>query len=211
MNKLYAKDQTNNMDRRVLCDELGNLQVDVQTTALPSGASTSAKQDTGNTSLNNIDGKITACNTGAVVVSSSALPSGASTDAKQDTGNTSLSSIDGKITACNTGAVTISVIPTTGTQANASNGITTVGIDENSTTVDCQYVRSIVAMGSVDQICTITIFASQDNAKFYNTGTSFTSSGAEDFYISLVNASGRYNRLQYSATSTLVTATICGK
>lgn len=50
---------------------------------LPSGAATSAKQDTGNTSLSSIDGKITAVNTGAVVVSSSALPSGAATSAKQ--------------------------------------------------------------------------------------------------------------------------------
>lgn len=50
---------------------------------LPSGAATSAKQDTGNTSLSSIDGKITAVNTGAVVVSSSALPSGAATAAKQ--------------------------------------------------------------------------------------------------------------------------------
>lgn len=38
---------------------------------------------TGNTSLASIDGKITAVNTGAVVVSSSALPSGAATAAKQ--------------------------------------------------------------------------------------------------------------------------------
>ncbi len=44
---------------------------------------TAAKQDTGNTSLASIDGKITAVNTGAVVVASSALPSGASTAAKQ--------------------------------------------------------------------------------------------------------------------------------
>lgn len=50
---------------------------------LPTGASTAAKQDTGNTSLSSIDGKITAVNTGAVVVSSSALPSGAATSAKQ--------------------------------------------------------------------------------------------------------------------------------
>ena len=42
---------------------------------LPSGASTSAAQTTGNTSLSSIDGKITACNTGAVVISS-ALPTG---------------------------------------------------------------------------------------------------------------------------------------
>lgn len=44
---------------------------------------TAAKQDTGNTSLSSIDGKITAVNTGAVVVASSALPSGAATAAKQ--------------------------------------------------------------------------------------------------------------------------------
>lgn len=50
---------------------------------LPTGASTSANQTTGNTSLASIDSKITAVNTGAVVVSSSALPTGAATSAKQ--------------------------------------------------------------------------------------------------------------------------------
>lgn len=63
---------------------------------LPTGASTSAAQTTGNASLASIDGKITAVNTGAVVVSSSALPSGAATSANQTTANSSLSSIDGK-------------------------------------------------------------------------------------------------------------------
>lgn len=66
------------------------------TVSLPTNASTSGKQDTGNTSLASIDGKITAVNTGAVVVSSSALPSGASTSSLQSTGNTSLASIDTK-------------------------------------------------------------------------------------------------------------------
>jgi hypothetical protein len=50
---------------------------------LPTGAATSAKQDTGNTSLASIDSKITAVNTGAVTVASSALPTGAATAAKQ--------------------------------------------------------------------------------------------------------------------------------
>lgn len=44
---------------------------------------TAAAQTTGNSSLSSIDGKITAVNTGAVVVSSSALPSGAATSVKQ--------------------------------------------------------------------------------------------------------------------------------
>lgn len=67
------------------------------TVSLPTGAATSASQTTGNNSLSSIDGKITACNTGAVVVSSSALPTGASTAANQTTANNSLSSIDGKM------------------------------------------------------------------------------------------------------------------
>ena len=61
----------------------------------------------GNASHTSIDGKITACNTGAVVVASSALPSGAGTEAKQDAGNASIASVDGKIVACNTGAVVV--------------------------------------------------------------------------------------------------------
>lgn len=41
--------------------------------SLPTGASTAAKQDTGNASLASIDGKITAVNTGAVVISSGTI------------------------------------------------------------------------------------------------------------------------------------------
>lgn len=60
-----------------------NLHAVVDSSALPTGAATSANQTTANTSLSSIDGKITAVNTGAVVVSSSALPSGAATSANQ--------------------------------------------------------------------------------------------------------------------------------
>lgn len=61
------------------------MQVDVVSSALPSGAATSARQDTGNTLLSSLDSKVTAVNTGAVVVSSSALPTGAATAANQTT------------------------------------------------------------------------------------------------------------------------------
>lgn len=67
-----------------MIDAQGNTLVNVTESALPTGASTEAKQDTGNTSLASIDGKITAVNTGDVTVSASALPSGAATSAKQD-------------------------------------------------------------------------------------------------------------------------------
>lgn len=87
--------------------------VEVSSSALPTGAATATKQDTiiaglvsidGHIdgvegSLTSIDAKITAVNTGAVVVASSALPTGAATAARQDTGNTSLASIDTKTPA----------------------------------------------------------------------------------------------------------------
>ena len=57
--------------------------------------------------LSTMNGKITACNTGAVVVSSSALPTGAASES-------TLSTLNGKITACDTGSVTVasSALPT---------------------------------------------------------------------------------------------------
>lgn len=72
----------------------------INSSALPTGAATQATladilakiitapateaaQNTGNGTLSTINGKITACNTGAVVISSSALPTGAATAAKQ--------------------------------------------------------------------------------------------------------------------------------
>ncbi len=50
-------------------------------------------QTAGNASMASVDGKITACDTGAVVVSSSALPTGAATSANQNSGNESLADI----------------------------------------------------------------------------------------------------------------------
>jgi hypothetical protein len=59
------------------------------TVPLPTGAATEA-------TLATLNGKVTACNTGAVVVASSALPTGASTAALQTSGNASLTTIAGK-------------------------------------------------------------------------------------------------------------------
>tara|TARA_R110001592_G_scaffold10103_1_gene52688 strand:- start:41 stop:946 length:906 start_codon:yes stop_codon:yes gene_type:complete len=50
-------------------------------------------QTAGNASMASVDGKITACDTGAVAVSSSALPTGAATSANQNSGNESLADI----------------------------------------------------------------------------------------------------------------------
>ena len=127
---------------------LGKMQVDVISSALPTGAATSAKQDTIITSLSSIDGhvdgvegsltsidaKMTACNTGAVVVSSSALPTGAATAARQDTGNTSLSSIDGKTPALGQALAAGSVpVVLTAAQVSTLTPLSTVAATQSGT------------------------------------------------------------------------------
>ena len=72
-----------------------NTQIEVNNDAVES------KLDTGNASHASIDGKITTCDTGAVVVASSALPAGAASES-------SLAAMNGKVVACNTGAVVVS-------------------------------------------------------------------------------------------------------
>lgn len=87
--------------------------------ALPTGAATAARQDTGNTSLSSIDTKLTSQATAAkqdtllaelqlkadltetqpVSVASLPLPTNAATSALQTTGNSSLSSLDTKLPA----------------------------------------------------------------------------------------------------------------
>ena len=102
-------------------DGSDSLAISAVSLPLPSGASTSANQTTGNASLSSIDGKVTACNTGAVIVASGTIDLGATDNAVLDSIQTNTSdcavntnaigvdttSIDGKITACNTGAVVV--------------------------------------------------------------------------------------------------------
>lgn len=114
-------------------DATNGLSVDVKASALPTGAATSAKQDTGNTSLASIDGKITAVNTGAVVISSSALPSGASTAAKQPALGTAGTASADVITVQGIASMTAIKVdgsgvtqPVSGTVAVTNAGITTI-------------------------------------------------------------------------------------
>lgn len=97
---------------------------------LPTGASTATKQDTGNTSLSSIDGKIVTVNTGAVVVSSSSLPAGAAQDSSLTTANTKLDTlhadnvtIEGKLDTSNTNTAGIRTdLGTDGTSPPALGG-----------------------------------------------------------------------------------------
>ena len=107
----------------------GRAEVDMSGTTipLPTGAATEA-------TLSTLNGKVTACNTGATVISSSVLPTGAATEA-------TLSTLNGKVTACNTGAVTIS-----GALPAGSAVIGHVITDSNSVTA----ASGDVASGSSD-------------------------------------------------------------
>jgi hypothetical protein len=82
-----------------------NLKVSIEEGQI-TGFATASNQSTANTSLatiagdtTSLDSKITACDTGSVVISSSALPTGSATSALQTTGNTSLATIAGDTTS----------------------------------------------------------------------------------------------------------------
>lgn len=77
-------------------DGNGHGQIDVVSSALPSGAATAANQTTGNNLLTTIAGAVSGTEV-QVDVLTCALPSGAATAANQTTGNTSLATIAGAV------------------------------------------------------------------------------------------------------------------
>ena len=83
-------------------DSDGELQIDISTSALPSGAATATLQTTGNGILTTIDadtGSLAGCVSGSelqVDILTSALPSGAATSTLQTSGNTLLTTISTK-------------------------------------------------------------------------------------------------------------------
>lgn len=110
---------------------------DVNLSAIKTAVETTATDTT------SIDGKITACNTGAVVVASGAITETNSTAILADTASmdTNLgtiagdtTSIDGKITACNTGAVVVASGAITETNSTAILA-DTAAIDTNCATI----------------------------------------------------------------------------
>lgn len=123
-------------------------KLDVNASVDTTGLATSAKQDTSNTSLSSIDGKITAVNTGAVVVSSSALPSGAATAAKQPALGTAGTSSADVITVQGRAAMTPLLTDGSATTQPVSNaGLTELAAAINSNKLDINIVSSDVATG----------------------------------------------------------------
>lgn len=185
-----------------------NLHTVVDSSALPSGASTSALQTAGNASLTSIDSKLTAplsvtgpltdtqLRASAVPVSAASLPlpSGASTSALQTSGNASLTSIDSKLTspitiaqATGTNLHTVvdsSALPTgASTSANQTSGgqKTQIVDGANITIGPVQTINSINHLPVVlppDNLTAVSNITAQDVASI--TGTGF---GGQPFII----------------------------
>ena len=81
---------------------------------LPTGAATAANQTTANSSLSSIDGKITACNTGAVVIASGTITSitNAVTVSASNLDIRDLSSISDSVSAVQSGTWNIGTVTT---------------------------------------------------------------------------------------------------
>lgn len=92
-----------------------------------------------------------------------------------------------------------------GTTANAWNA-SVVGANGNSTSVDKSGKSSVTAYGNASAATTISLWVSDNNVTFYNSGAQAVLAGAGDFHINVTTAA-RYVRLRSSAAAT-ITATI---
>jgi len=157
-------------------DSSGELQVDVLT--MPAVTVTGVATEATLTSLNN---KVTACNTGAVVVSSGAITETNSGTIAGDT-----TSIDGKITACNTGAVVVASGAITETNSGTiSTNVSTIAGD--TTSIDgkitaCNTGAVVVASGAITETNSGTIASDTTSIDgkitACNTGAVVVASGA---------------------------------
>jgi len=121
--------------------------------SVSSGAITETNSSTISSTLTSMNGKITACNTGAIVGSVS-VSSGAITETNSSTISSTLTSMNGKITTCNTGAIagTVSISgEITETNSNSIyNNIATmnnkiVNCDTNSVSLITSSIKSFPA------------------------------------------------------------------
>jgi len=229
----FGRDASGGNMKAISIDGDGHQQVDVLSSALPSGASTSALQGTANTSLatiagdtTSLDGKVTACNTGAVVISSSALPSGASTSALQGTANTSLATIAGDTTSLDSKLILPAALTSGGSLKTAiledssktfatSTLMSTVtiagGANTNSSTLDLGTTNPpddvmFMVTNSASKSAIYTVHISPDNSNFFEfQPTALSASSRGTFFFSLkhhLNTSPmRYMRVNVSNTS----------
>lgn len=146
----------------VLVDTDGHVQVDVLASALPTGAATAALQTTGNTSLSTIagdttslDGKVTACNTGAVVISSGTVTAnlGATDNAVLDTIATNTTGLNGCVGGSELQVDVVGALPA-GTNAigklAANSGVDIGDVDVTSIAAGTNTIGGVIAANQTD-------------------------------------------------------------
>ena len=166
------------------------LQVDVITSALPAGASTEA-------TLSAMNAKITAMDSGAVVVASSALPAGGATSALQTTANSSLAVIEGAVTA---GVMQVSsgTIATVASTLKSAVSVANSAV-ETTTGVDIGHSNIVSVFGNLTDVTgNINVEVSSDNSVYYDNGESIYVGSTGDFYKNYNNIGARYIRLKYT-------------
>lgn len=174
--------------------------VTITSSALPAGASTAAKQDTGNTLLAAIDAA-----TALMVPDIDAIRVATQASATEAT----LAAMSAKLPAALDADGRLKVAnQVVGAQGNAWNAAA-VGAAGVSAAIDTKDRANVSAFGSVDAATTITVQVSEDNVTFYDTGSTSVLVGAGDFHISL-NTGAKYARLKSSGAAT-ITATIAAK
>ena len=144
-----------------------------------------------------MNAKITAMDSGAVVVASSALPSGAATSALQTSGNSSLATIEGAVSA---GIMQVS----SGTISTASSNLKSAvavadGVVETSTGLDIGHSNVVSVFGNLtDYSGNINVEVSSDDSNYYDNGESIYVGSTGDFYKNFNNIGVRYMRLKYT-------------
>ena len=190
---MLVRDTANNKNVVLQVNGSNELGVSASSLPLPTGAASES-------SLSSLNGKVTACNTGAVVVSSSALPSGASSASNQSAANTSLAGIDSKLGG--TLIVSMGVVRSNGTITNNAS----VTVNEKSSSIDCNAAKEVAIYGnSSSNSQVIKVQVSDDDSTFYETDIYiYPNASAGDFYKKF-DSCARYYRLHYEGSATMTT------
>lgn len=206
MSILVVKDSSNNKLRELECTATGLLKVelpDVSALALES-------------SLSSLNGKVTAVNTGACVVSACALPTGAATEATASANGGSLATLAGAVSG---GVVQVSAPTPSGSNATTVFSAVVVGAASSvkSTAKDVDLFKSVCIMGNTTNVAdtTVEIEVSNDNITFFELNNSFITVDmtSGDFGIQL-DLSAKYVRLSKTNSqvgSETITAIISAK
>lgn len=130
----------------IAVDGLGQLQVDVLTSALPSGAATEAKQDAGNASLVSIDSSAS-----AAAASLASIDGKLSDPMPIDGGNANAVKVDGSAVTQPISAASLPLPTGAATEATSANIYTEVGYISNGIiAIDAATTASAASLASID-------------------------------------------------------------